>query len=154
MEIQTLGRDEIGVIERLWEGLRDHHWRRSTDFRPQFQHLTFQRRMAALTSRERFVLFVARNGDREPVGYCAATVQGGSGEVDSLFVHPEERGRGLGERLLTSALDWLDEQACETVRILVAAGNEEVIDFYGRHGFAPRFTVLERKPEGRGWERT
>jgi ribosomal protein S18 acetylase RimI-like enzyme len=154
MEIQTLGREEIGVIERLWEGLRDHHRRRSTDFRPQFQHLTFPQRMAALTSRERFVLFVARNGDRKPVGYCAATVHGGSGEVDSLFVHPEERGRGLGERLLTTALDWLDEQACETVRILVAAGNEEVIAFYGRYAFAPRFTVLERKPEGRGGKRT
>ena len=143
MQIKIVGQADIGVIKNLWEGLRDHHQERSTHFAPHFVRLTFEKRMAVLTGRDRFILFVAES-DGEPVGYCTATVEKKIGEVDSLFVHPAHRSKGLGEALISRALAWLHEQNCDATRIYVAEGNEEVLNFYRRFGFAERFIVMQK----------
>lgn len=144
MEIKAITRDEIGTIKKLWEELNAHHLSRSTHFTHHFANFRFEDRAEALKKRDRFIAFVADSG-RERIGYCIATVHDRAGEIDSLFIDPAYRGKGCGKALTERALQWLEEQRCETIRVAVAEGNEEALDFYRRFGFAERFTVIQRK---------
>ena len=89
------------------------------------------------------MIYVAQDRG-ESVGYCIATVDGLSGEIDSLFVKAEHRGQGMGEKLVTFALKWLEDQNCEIITVSIAEGNENVLDFYRRFGFAERLVVMQR----------
>jgi GNAT superfamily N-acetyltransferase len=53
----------------------------------------------------------------------------------ALFVSPEYEGRGLGARLLASAVDWLFELGNETVQLSTAA-NTRADKFYCAQGWA------------------
>ena len=43
------------------------------------------------------------------------------------------------------ALKWLEEQNCDTIRVYIAEGNENVLGFYRKFGFAERFVVMQKK---------
>jgi hypothetical protein len=46
---------------------------------------------------------------------------------------------------MSLGLKWLEEQKCETVRVSIAEGDESVLDFYRRFGFAERLLVMQMK---------
>jgi diamine N-acetyltransferase len=142
LKIVGVGRDEIGVIKPLWEGLNAYHLSKSRHFKKHFLEFTFEKRMEGLNKRDRLIAYVAQDNN-ENVGYCIATVDGLNGEVDSLFVGASYRGKGVGEELMSLALKWLAEQKCKTVRVSIAEGNEGALDFYRRFGFAERLTVMQ-----------
>jgi ribosomal protein S18 acetylase RimI-like enzyme len=144
LKIIAIDRDEIGIIKPLWKGLSDHHLSKSKHFKKHFSESTFEERVEGLNKREHLIVYVAQENGRD-IGYCLATVDGLNGEVDSLFVETEYRGRGIGEELMSLALKWLEEQKCETVRVSIAEGNESVHDFYRRYGFAERLMVMQMK---------
>ena len=54
--------------------------------------------------------------------------------VSFLFVTPEARGRGLGERLLRTLLGWCSEQGVDRVEL---GAVEEARSLYERVGFGP-----------------
>jgi ribosomal protein S18 acetylase RimI-like enzyme len=112
-------------------------------FQGALSRTTFEKRLQPLKKRERLIVYVAEDND-EAVGYCVATVDGLAGEIDSLFVTEPCRGKGLGEKLISLALKWLEEQDCETVTVAIAEGNESVLDFYRKFGFAERLIVMQR----------
>ncbi len=143
MRIRTITRDEINGIKILWENLNAHHLSRSTHFKEHFSKLTFEKRMEALKKRDRFIGYVAEE-DGEGVGYCIATVDRRVGEIDSIFVDESFRGKGVGEKLMSLALQWLGGQQCETIKVSIAEGNENVLGFYRRFGFAERFIVMQK----------
>ncbi len=143
MKIRTITRDEINCIKTLWESLNAHHLSRSTNFKKHFSKLTFEKRMEVLKKRDRFITYVAEENG-ESVGYCIATVNGLAGEIDSVFVNEPHRGKGVGEKLMSLALEWLEEQECETIKGSIAEGNENVLGFYRRFGFAERFIVMQK----------
>ncbi len=45
---------------------------------------------------------------------------------------------------MSLALEWLEQQNCETIRVSIAEGNEDVLDFYRSFGFAERLIVMQR----------
>ncbi len=55
---------------------------------------------------------------------------------------------GVGHQLVEMSLKWFDQQQISIRRVIVAAGNEEVLGFYRHFGFYPRSTTLEFIPEG------
>lgn len=57
------------------------------------------------------------------------------GDVLWLHVHPDERGRGVGVRLLGALLDSFEDDDAGLVRGHVIEANEEGTAFYERHGF-------------------
>ncbi len=144
MTIKTISKDQIGSVKKLWEELNAHHFTHSSHFKDYFSRLSFDKRMNNLTRRERFVAFVAETNN-EPIGYCIATVYGGNGEIDSLFVNKAYRKKGLGKELVSLALQWLEEQNCETILVYIAEGNENVLNFYRGFGFAERFVVMQKR---------
>jgi ribosomal protein S18 acetylase RimI-like enzyme len=143
LKIKTIGREDINIIRSLWESLNAHHLSKSTYFKDHFSKFTFEKRMATLKKREHFNVCVAQDKD-EPIGYCIATVDGLIGEIDSLFVKAQYRRQGIGNELTTLALKWLEDLNCEIMRVAIAEGNENALDFYRRFGFAERFVVMQR----------
>jgi GNAT superfamily N-acetyltransferase len=71
----------------------------------------------------------------------------GRGEIDSMFVEPEWRGRGIGRDLVTRALAWLDVQGATARAVAVATDNAAAWVFYERLGFVPRTVHMEHRPK-------
>jgi ribosomal protein S18 acetylase RimI-like enzyme len=143
LKIITINRDEINSIKTLWESLNAYHLAKSTHFKSHFSGFTFEKRMEDLNTRDHLIAYVAED-ENESIGYCIASVDGLVGEIDSLFVKAERRRQGVGDEVMTFALKWLEEQNCETIRVSIAEGNENVLDFYRRFGFAERLIVMQR----------
>ncbi len=151
------GRDGLDLVEPLWEGLAVHHRERAAASAP-----VFLDEMAALSFAARRDELLAKNRDRAlrvelavdpaagaPVGYCVASgAPGRHGEVESIYVDPAYRDRGIGGALLDRAAAWMDELGTVEQALSVFAANDRVLPFYARHGFVPRFLVLVRQPSG------
>ena len=56
-------------------------------------------------------------------------------EIVSLYLLPQETGRGIGAQLLAYALNALKENGCEQALVWVHAANRRAISFYQREGF-------------------
>lgn len=136
-------------IQALWEALNQHHQQAAVNFKAHYEKNTFE-------MRKKNLLLKAKNGqmrieiavDQETaqnVGYCISRVEfSGDAEMESLYVLETYRGLGLGEKLLSNAIDWMDEMGAHTKTVSVAVGNEKAFSFYERFGFYPRKTLLEQ----------
>lgn len=145
VDIVELDREDYGEIKGLWEGLNAHHGELSQNFRDHFASLTFEKRMQAIFRKDHCAIFAAIDGGSEYEGYCIASAQKDRGEVESLYVNPVFRNRGIGAKLVRVALDWLDGQGCAEIFLFVAEGNDSVLEYYHRFGFYKRFDLLQRK---------
>jgi len=66
-----------------------------------------------------------------------------TGEIDSVFIKPEYRKKGVGNMLMEASLNWIKTNNVKLIRVAVSVGNEEVFGFYAKYGFKPRLTVLQ-----------
>jgi ribosomal protein S18 acetylase RimI-like enzyme len=143
MEIVELDRNEIGQVKELWQALNAHHESRSVNFKQHFNTFTFEQRAATLMTKETLFIQIARV-DGSAVGYCIASCEKKSGEIDSIYINPAYQERHIGRKLMSKAMQWLEQHRCESIMVSVAEGNEEALGYYKRFGFAKRFTVLQR----------
>lgn len=143
-EILKLSKDRIDEIEPLWRELNSHHLERSKNFKEHFSSFTFAERSKKLLAMDELVIFAARENS-ELVGYCIASSNNGTGEIDSLYIKPQFRGASLGRLLTESAMLWLSGLNCSQISVAVVDGNEEAIPFYEQFGFKKRFDVLQIK---------
>jgi GNAT superfamily N-acetyltransferase len=81
--------------------------------------------------------------DGEVVGTCQLIVfrhfqaRGGRcAEVESMHVHPDHRGRGIGTRLLAAAVDAARNAGCYRVQLTSNRQRPEAHRFYEREGFS------------------
>lgn len=144
MEIVQLSLNELDQIKSMWGDLNSLHGALSVSFKEHFASITFEKRCEIFSSKDALVIFAAKVNE-ELVGYCIASVQGGVGELDSLFVKPDHRELRIGKRLASSAITWLKSQKCGQIDIQVAYGNEAVLSFYEEFGFKKRSHVLQLK---------
>lgn len=140
---------ELEVIRPLWEQLNQLHAAFPTPFAAEIAARTFDPRLLAFREKAtagRLRVEIARPAPgAAPVAYCVTSLSAeGAGEVDSLFVAPGHRRRGVASALLRSALDWLRAAGAKSQRVVVLQANDEAIAFYRRFGFAPRNLELER----------
>jgi ribosomal protein S18 acetylase RimI-like enzyme len=70
------------------------------------------------------------------------------GEIESLAVRPDHRGKGIGSRLLKALHAHLLELGVRDIVLGVLPGNQDAIRLYERHGYAPTWLYLSRL-EGR-----
>lgn len=73
-----------------------------------------------------FHLLIALNESDEPIAFLGT----GNGMLDMLFIHPEERGKGLGRKMLEKAIA---EYGCN--ELTVNEENPDAIAFYKHMGF-------------------
>lgn len=77
-------------------------------------------------------------GDAPPrlVGTAMAGYDGHRGSVYYLAVAPELKGRGIGRALMAAVEERLLGLGCPKLNVLVRTSNLQVVDFYGRLGYA------------------
>ncbi|MGB9674367.1 MAG: GNAT family N-acetyltransferase [Anaerolineales bacterium] len=63
------------------------------------------------------------------------------GELSDMWIEPEARRLGIGDKLSRLALDWLREQGVHSVEIQVLRDNEASWKLYERMGFKLEFRV-------------
>ena len=81
-------------------------------------------------------IWLAERGDRL-VGCTAIALRDGKqGQLRWVVVEPSERGRGIGKRLVNSALDYCRENACVSVFLETTDGLPESQTLYEKLGFA------------------
>ncbi|SEH47750.1 Acetyltransferase (GNAT) family protein [Halopenitus malekzadehii] len=96
--------------------------------------------------------FLARaTPEGAPVGFITVSREHGPfeqdvdrGFVDALFVRPDDRGRGIGSRLLDRGEERLATMGVETVALEVLASNVDARRLYRRHGYQPHRVELEK----------
>ncbi len=141
---------EIDSIRTLWEELNASHAALSTHFGGHFRAMTFAQRKTEFgdkAARGRLHIDVCNiEGGAQTVGYCVSNSIGGIGEIDSLFVKKEHRGRGAGSLLVKAAVEWMRACGVGTITLHVAVGNESVLAFYEKFGLYPRLLLLTNKP--------
>lgn len=95
------------------------------------------------------VLVLAGMIDDAVVGYAAVrteTLRDGRtlGVITDVYVEPEARAVGVGERLLDAVVTWCSEQGCSGVDALALPGNRETKNFFETFGFTARALVVHR----------
>lgn len=149
IEYTEANRNDLDLIAPLWQKLNEYHKALAPRvFSEHFDQMTFEIRKNQLLDKSKngdILVDLTRDGKSDVlIGYCVSTVTGaGTGEIDSIYVEEGYRRHGIGKKLMTRALKWLDAQAVTKKIIGVASGNEEVFAFYSRYGFYPRTIVLE-----------
>ncbi|WP_435063626.1 GNAT family N-acetyltransferase [Halobaculum sp. EA56] len=84
-------------------------------------------------------VFVVAVDDGEVVGFVQSYLverREPVGELDWLHVHPDHRGKGLGDDLLRAAETELLERGAERIEGRVLEANEAGTEFYEREGFS------------------
>jgi ribosomal protein S18 acetylase RimI-like enzyme len=91
------------------------------------------------------------------VGYAFAALEPMSwkdlraacGYLHDVFVDPAARGAGAGERLVRSAIAWLEEHGAPRVVLMSAARNESAQRLFERVGFRRTMVEMTREAGGR-----
>jgi len=151
LEFISGGRELLDFVKPLWEKLNKHHEESSKNFSHKFSSLNFEVRKSKFINDEDMQVKIDLIKDKEQkkyIGYCISTINADlTGEIDSLFVNKAYRKYGIGDKLMTRALQWLDDNKVKTKIIGVAEGNENVLDFYKKYGFYKRRIILEQIEE-------
>ena len=138
--------DEVRI---LWEELIQDHRVKSKHFISGYKNRNFDDRKAGLVEKTKTAVLridLVKDSDTgRAVGYCICSVSHEKiGEVDSIYILPEYRTLGIGDFLMSRALNWMDSHYTEKKVISIAGGNEQVFSFYGRYGFYPKTIILEQ----------
>ena len=151
-EFISFDHNDLDIIKTLWEGLCEHHFKNSIHFKHRYAKMTFESRKADLIKKldhgKMRIDIAVEYESKNSIGYCINTIiyePALEGEIDSLFVHPDFRRKGIAEKLMKLALEWFDSNNVSSRKIVVAAGNEEVFPFYEKFGFYHKFSTLENK---------
>lgn len=67
-----------------------------------------------------------------------ATPTTSNAQLVSLWVAPEARGRGVGDALIHTIIDWARGNGARAMHLDVFADNAHAIRLYQRHGFVDR----------------
>ena len=154
--IRKAGPEIFDRLKPLWLALHGHHQSVAPPAVYQPDERSWHARRAAyeqwLASPGSFVL-VAERGN-SVVGYALVAVRPGpddtwvSGdrlaELETLSVAPEERGQGVGTRLLDAVDAELARLGIGDLFIAALVGNEGAIRLYERRGLRPVMTYLAR----------
>jgi diamine N-acetyltransferase len=157
VRIETGGAELLDTIGPLWERLRDHHIATSRYFAAETASHSFSTRRLELERKAasgKLLIDLARSADAT-VGYCVSSVNADrKGEVESIYLDPGFRNRGIGAAFMSAAMKWMDDTGATSRIIGVGVGNERALPFYGRFGFLPRMVMLARQKAAESWERT
>jgi diamine N-acetyltransferase len=144
MEIIEKDRRHLIDIKLLWEELNSYHSQYSKNFKEHFNSFTFEKRLSKLIDKKNISVFIASDSGTY-VGYCIVTAHKNKGEIDSIYIKPNYRGKKVGSKLMQNAMEWLDKFNLNEIDIYIAEGNEQVFTFYEKFGFKNRFTVFQKQ---------
>ncbi|HEY2986013.1 MAG TPA: GNAT family N-acetyltransferase [Jatrophihabitantaceae bacterium] len=154
-------RADLPLLEPLWVSVHHRHAEAMPELAPYVSDAqTWAVRgalYAELLAKPDTVLLLAEV-DAGPIGYGLAHVMAVGdtwlpdtwatgariGEIESLSVLPEYRGRGVGTRLLDALEHELDNDGVRDLVLGVLPGNAAAIRLYERRGYRPTWMYLSR----------
>ncbi len=94
------------------------------------------------------VTFLVVRAGREAVG-CGALLRDprGWGELKRMYVRPDQRGRGIGARLLAELAAIAQASSLPLLRLETGIHNTEALGLYRRAGFAERDAFGDYAPD-------
>ena len=101
-----------------------------------------------LTKDEEFdpaLCFVLSDANSRPAGFCQCWT---SGFIKDLVVHPDWRGRGVGEALLLMALAAFAARGLPHAELKVDSDNLQALRLYHRVGFQPEELLIDPPATG------
>ncbi|MCR3757566.1 GNAT family N-acetyltransferase [Clostridium felsineum] len=143
------GLELLDLVEPLWEKLNKYHENKAKYFAYRYKKFKFDARRKSFTKAniKAVNIDLIKKGDNY-IGYCISTINDDKiGEIESIFIEEDYRKFSLGDKLMTRALKWLDENEVKSKRIGVAEGNEKVLEFYKKYGFYKRTIILQKIDE-------
>jgi diamine N-acetyltransferase len=147
-EITDITKERINCIRNLWEKLNKLHYEDSVYFEEHYESFTFEGRIESVLriDDESLKISIVKNGPRY-LGYCISSIDGKNGEIDSIYLEDELRGRGLGKELVNQHVKWMKGKGCSRIRVAVSYGHDPVNEFYHRMGFYERLVYFELKDD-------
>jgi len=87
--------------------------------------------------------------EHEVVGYLFGTVttlpsDARLGVIEGIYVEPQARGCGVGEALISVALDWFRAEHCVGVEATALPGQRATKNFFEEHGLKARLLTVYR----------
>jgi diamine N-acetyltransferase len=150
IEYSVTGKEGIDIVAPLCEKLNEYHGRLSQNFTYDYPGRTWEaRKKEFLGEAADLRVDLAEDTDTgELAGYCVSSITSDRlGEIDSIFVESDYRRLGIGDHLISNALNWMKELSVTRLLVQVMVGNEEVYPFYKKYGFLPRTTIMMRIDE-------
>ena len=157
LEVVRVGGDRLDELVEFWKLLHRHQ----ASVCPPVEGLTVLSESASAAivggmyrewlARPESFAFVAED-DGRPVGYVIGFYDephfmwdtGRVGHVDSFYVLPETRGRGVGRRLMQAAYAAMREAGATSVALEMVTDNEVARRFYEQEGFTTTFVQMHR----------
>jgi GNAT superfamily N-acetyltransferase len=139
------------VVADDWEALRDIRLEALRDA-PEAFGSTFEREVAfaeadwqrRIARGGNFLGYLPEASASEPAGVIGGYLESPvMVELVSMFVRPLGRGRGVGEALIATVIDWAAARNAESVHLWVTETNKPARLLYERCGFTP---TGERQP--------
>ena len=146
--IEIGGQELLDSIEQLWQELLLFHAAKSEHFKKDYRAFKFETRKKDLLNKsKRGSLRVSLSKDEKNriFGYCVSSIQDREGEIDSIFVSEDYRGKGIGSELIEDCMNWFKDNRVKRIKVGVAFGNESTFQFYKKFGLFPRVTYLTSK---------
>lgn len=111
-----------------------------------------RRYFVEFSKRDDKLVLVAQDGN-DIVGFLTAMitttlpifVQRKYGLLNDMFVKQEYRGKGIGKKLLKTAIEWLEQNHIRRIELHVDAKNRKAITFYKAHDFKIRGYTMKRE---------
>ncbi len=120
-------------------GMKEEKWRESSglrQFKPNLKRITL---VAEIKSKGKVVSMGIIEAVKNTLGQYV-------GYLDNWATKKEYIGKHVGKLLADKAIQILKSWGCESVRINLAYGStQKLIDIFGKTGFKPIITVLEKK---------
>lgn len=132
--------------ESLWLKLKQYHLAEFPEWSETLQGGKFSERVHGLreTAREGALLVELAYLAEGPIAFCISVIDcHGGGELASLYVDEACRQQGLGQRLVRSSLQWLNEHQASPIFVDVMAGNVAALGLYEGAGFVKRVHRLQ-----------
>ncbi len=132
--------EDLGVIQKTWEKLTEHHASVSTNFKAYFSDYPFEVRRVKLERHAQGGLMkidiVMDESRSHTLGHCVSIIDsGGKGELESIYVDDSLRNKGCGQELMNRAIKWFEANGVKEFAVEVACGNEEALVFYEKFGY-------------------
>ena len=107
-----------------------------------------------LVSGDDSLCFLATTGEAV-IGYLAGYLWDGGNlrpikmaELESMYVHPDWRSRGVGRQLADEFLRWAKQKGAQRASVTAYAANTRASGFYRELGFEPKSLSLEMSIKG------
>ena len=75
--------------------------------------------------------------ENKMIGYAFASFDKtyNEGYINEVYIIPEKRLNGFGQKLVEKAIEWLNKKNCKTIDLTVNIKNKSAISLYKKFGF-------------------